>query len=166
MADKWEWDTFVEINNLRKKAGTPPLLWCCGIESNTRGSCDGKVFHKFRVNRKVTQITCQHWTQPQTIAKMFCAKDKHALEPKYRSGSVIIYNNNVSTFAFLAYGKDKAIAWHEMPIGSECPYYHASQSGDVQYDGHHTACFGTSEDTIEVACIHCSCCGKSWQLPY
>lgn len=166
MTDKWEWDTFVAINLQRQKFGSPPLIWCCAIESNTRGSCAGIVFHKFRVSRRVVEVVCPHWTKPEVIAGMLIGRDRHILGPKYTSGAVILNNDSSRTFAVLAYGKDKPISWEEMPTGMVCPFCHAGQFGDVRYLGHHPASYGTSEDTIEVEQYFCERCGKSRQYPH
>lgn len=117
MVDKWEWDTFEIINQERGKHNFQLLGWCCGLESNIRGSCGGKRFVKIPLKAKTSTYTCQHWTSPQTIADSILKRklfSVNVLDPKYKSGIVIITNDNTQTYIAVACGIHNAISWDNL----------------------------------------------------
>lgn len=118
MADKWEWDTFEEINNERRKLNIPFLGWCCKLELNIRGSCGGQYFDSvppMQIQDALAEIQCPHWTSPENIANKLIHKTKGTiLVYEYKSGAIVICNDNRKTYVTLGYSKNSPISWKEL----------------------------------------------------
>ena len=118
MVETWEWKTFEFLNMERMKHHLEPLGWCCALESNTRGSCGGKIFVFIPLATKLLVSDCLHWTPPQEIASPFLKENiffrSDVLKSKYKSGVVIITNDNKLSHIKVALGTHHAISWDNL----------------------------------------------------
>jgi hypothetical protein len=111
--EKWEWDTFEAINKTRVAHNIKPLGWCCGLESNIRKSCGDKIFMPIPIKSKIVKKNCKHWTPPNEIARLVC-ENKILLNGNYKSGVLVIINDNNKTHVIVGLGLSEAISWENL----------------------------------------------------
>jgi LSD1 subclass zinc finger protein len=138
--EKWEWDSFQEVNQIRNTKGLKSLDWCCRLENNIRGNCAGREFVKISKSGDiVVEINCNHWTPPNRIADKLSKKEE-VLDTRYRSATLIIENDDEKSYIKMGLSDCNFVSWDEL-CGSykeivhltsqkyysiECPYCHSS----------------------------------------
>lgn len=119
MADKWEWDVFEIINRKRAEYHIQPLTWCCALENEVRGSCGGTTFILPPLKCRIVYKRCEHWTPPSVIAYLLIQchnllQHSYLLNPKHKSGIVIISNDALYSYIRYSSGTHEAITWEEL----------------------------------------------------
>jgi len=127
MADQWEWDTLMAINEERKKHRVPPLKWCHEMEEHARLHSQSMKLHLSPDGTRLTYggfieglvkseprfgtcwSWCPHWTPHEVIAGGLLANPfhrTHLLSRKVKSAAVAIRNDEYVTYVTLSYSEE------------------------------------------------------------
>jgi hypothetical protein len=112
--EKWEWDSFQEVNEIRNAKGLKSLDWCCRLENNVRGTCAGREFVKVTKSGDViVEIICNHWTPPNQIAEKL-SKNEEILDSKYQSATLVIENDKIDSCIKMGLSIRGFVSWEEL----------------------------------------------------
>lgn len=124
MSDKWARDTLQAVNDVRLSNGMDKLYWCYELEYRIHRHIEGRTFAQHRVDKKVTQISCKHWTQPNVIADGLTSAITDMINPKCSRAAIVIYNNDRETCVKALCSSGRAVSFdelvernHSMPSG-------------------------------------------------
>lgn len=98
MADQWELDTLVAINEKRTELGLPILEWSNELESAARNYWTNPALSP----NVVKTCNCSHWTPPKQIAELLWCDELAQYYAK--SAAIVIFNDSMTHVALALKG--------------------------------------------------------------